>query len=315
MPVSRESGTWNPNFGRGRLIDPMHTGFTIEHPQSLGEAIEILASDDPKVRPLAGGTGLTVLMKYDFLRPSTLVSLGRIAPEMSSVAATGDGGFRLGAMATLRDLEQSKELVAAFPIIGQALNVLASIRVRNVAQLGGALAHAHPQMDLPPVLLALEARVLVRSRRGDRWIDADDLFVGYYETSLRNDELIIEVELPAPGPHRGLYRKFTERTADDWPMLGVAAVASVDSASSRRLRVSLGALGDRPIRLRQLESAFGDGSLTINSIRDVVGEVAGALEYRDGPFVSAAYQRQLVSVHLRRALEEVLAGEATEKDF
>lgn len=289
----------------------MHTGFTIEHPETLIEALELLATEDPMVRPLAGGTGLTVLMKYDFLRPSTLVNLGRITPETSGLTPLDDGGFKLGAMATLRDLEQSEQLVGAFPIVGQALSVLASTRVRNVAQLGGALAHAHPQMDLPPVLLALGARVLARSLRGDRWIEVDDLFVGYYETSLRSDELIIEVELPPLGRHRGTYRKVTERTADDWPMLGVAAVASFDDGSMKRLRVALGALGDRPMRLHQLESALDDGPQSADSIRDAVGEVVQTLGFRDGPYASAAYRRQLVSVHLRRALEDLIVDDVT----
>lgn len=204
----------------------MHTDFVIEQPRHLSDALEILGADDPMVRPLAGGTGLVVLLKFDVMPVTTLVDLGRVAPELSGISVTEAGGARLGAMATLGRLQRSRELLTAYPILEQVLQVLASNRIRNVAQLGGALAHAHPQMDLPPVLVALGARVRARSRNGERWIDIDDLIVGYYETCLRSDELIVEVELPPPGRHRGIYRKVTERTADDWPMLGVAAVAS-----------------------------------------------------------------------------------------
>lgn len=290
----------------------MHTDFVIEQPRHLSDALEILGADDPMVRPLAGGTGLVVLLKFDVMPVTTLVDLGRVAPELSGISVTEAGGARLGAMATLGRLQRSRELLTAYPILEQVLQVLASTRIRNVAQLGGALAHAHPQMDLPPVLVALGARVRARSRNGERWIDIDDLIVGYYETCLRSDELIVEVELPPPGRHRGIYRKVTERTADDWPMLGVAAVASPGD-SGPQLRVALGGIRDRPVRLHRLETTFAAGALDSDSIGDVVADVADDLDYEDRPYASAAYQRQLVAVHVTRALTELLAGDVTEE--
>ena len=285
-------------------------GFTIEQPDTLQEALELIAPDDPGIRAIAGGTGLTPLMKYDFFQPTTLVSLGRLAPGFSGIDLLPDGGFRLGAMSTLRDLERSGALVEALPIVAQALHMLATVRVRNVAQLGGAIAHGHPQMDLPPVLVALGARVLARSAGGERWIDAENLFTGYYETSLKRDELITEVTVPGQGDHRGVYRKLTERTVDDWPMLGIAAIAGIESGRVSRISVAIGAIGDRPIRLGDLQTALAEAEPTPEQIRSVAEETAARIEYRDRPFASIRYQRQLVAVHLRRALESVLSAPA-----
>ncbi len=272
----------------------------------------MLAPDDPGTRAIAGGTGLTPLMKYDFFQPTTLVSLRRLAPALSGIDSLPDGGFKLGAMATLRDLERSRTLVEALPVVAQALRMLATVRVRNVAQLGGAIAHGHPQMDLPPVLVALGAKVLARSVRGERWIEAEHLFTGYYQTALTSDELITEVVVPSQGVHRGVYRKLTERTVDDWPMLGIAALAGIESGLVKRISVAIGAIGDRPIGLGGLQTALAGLDPTPDQIRSVAVEAAERIDYQDRPFASVGYQRQLVSVHLRRALESVLSDQPEE---
>mgnify|MGYP000533675184 CR=1 FL=1 len=157
--------------------------FDLAQPQSLGEAIKLLDPDDPAVRPFAGGTALMLMMKAGLFRPRLLVSLGRIEKRYSEIAADRSG-LRIGAMATLSALEQSPDVKRLTPVVTRTLRTLSNVRVRNVATVGGALAHGDPHMDLPPVLMALGASLTVVGPHGERAMLVDDLFTGYYETVL-----------------------------------------------------------------------------------------------------------------------------------
>src|SRR6185436_12466578 len=142
---------------------------------------------------------------------------------MRGVRDEGGGRLTIGAMTTLTELERSPQVAAALPAMSRALRTLSNVRIRNVATLGGHLAHGDPHMDLPPILLTLGARVRAVSRRGERWIDMADLFVGYYQLSVARDELITHIDIPAqpPGVYTW-YAKFAALSADDWPSVGVA---------------------------------------------------------------------------------------------
>ena len=137
-------------------------------PDSVEEAVKLLASDPGEARPIGGGTAVMLLMKYGFLSPSRLVGLRRLGRDLGGISRTGRDELRLGALASLRDLELSPELGRSAPVLVQALHILANVRVRNAATLGGHLAHADPHQDLPPVLLAMGARTGVASPRGFR---------------------------------------------------------------------------------------------------------------------------------------------------
>ncbi len=125
-------------------------------------------------------------------------------------------------MASLSALEQSAEVAKHFPVITRTLLTLSNVRVRNVARVGGALAHGDPHMDLPPLLASLGAVAHVVGREGTREIAVQDLYLGYYETVLAKDELIAEVTVPPLNGARTAYMKCTSRSADDWPALNLA---------------------------------------------------------------------------------------------
>ena len=164
------------------------TPFELVEPASLDEAIALLDPDDPTVRPIAGGTALMLMMKAGVFRPTRLVSLRKLAARYSRVAAGKDGALTIGAMTPLAVVERSPEVARAAPVITRTMRRLSNIRVRNVATIGGNLAHGDPHMDLPPVLIALRAEVAVMGREGartrGRTIAVEDLFAGYFETVL-----------------------------------------------------------------------------------------------------------------------------------
>src|SRR6185436_10734387 len=168
---------------------------------------------------------------------------------MRGVRDEGGGRLTIGAMTTLTELERSPQVAAALPAMSRALRTLSNIRVRNVATLGGHLAHGDPHMDLPPILLTLDAQVSIAGHRGRRAIGISDLFVGYYQTSLEKNELITDVEVPALTPDvYSWYEKFTGRSADDWPTVGVAVWYRVNSNVITEARIAVSAATDRPVR-------------------------------------------------------------------
>src|SRR6516225_8623391 len=204
--------------------------FELAQPKSLAEAIKLLDPDDSTVRPMGGGTALMLMMKAGVFRPSKLVSLRNIESKYTAIAADGDG-LRIGAMTTLSALEHSAEVRKHAPVLIRTLLTLSNVRVRNVATVGGALAHGDPHMDLPPVLIALGADVLVAGPAGERRIAVEHLFAGYFETTLAKNELITELRIPAIGETRAAYLKVTTGSAEDWPALGVAvAIVSYGQA-------------------------------------------------------------------------------------
>ena len=210
--------------------------FELAEPTSLAAAITLLNPDDPTVRPIAGGTALMLMMKAGVFNPEKLISLRKIESKYSSISSGADG-LRIGAMTTLGTLERSDDVRKHAPVITRTLRTLSNVRVRNVATVGGALAHGDPHMDLPPVLMALGATLTVIGPNGERKLAVEDLFVGYYETVLEKNELIAEMHVPSQGSKKGAYFKVTTAAADDWPALGVAAVIESDGKAIKSCRI------------------------------------------------------------------------------
>jgi carbon-monoxide dehydrogenase medium subunit len=278
------------------------TPFELVEPATIGEALALLDPDDPAVRPIAGGTALMLMMKSGLYRPQRLVSL-RALPAWTSITATQDGGLEIGAMVRLADIERSPEVRRVASVIADTLLTHSNVRVRNVATIGGNLAHGDPHMDLPPVLIVLGAAVRVIGPGGERTIPVEELCIGYMTTVLGNDELIASLHLPPQSGRRAAYAKITARSADDWPALGVAV-----SVGAGDTRIVVGAATETAMRLPQTESLLAGKKLDDRLMRE-----AGRCAAAEAPVVgdlhgSAAYKRVLVEVHLRRALQKALAA-------
>src|SRR5262244_1264213 len=184
------------------------TPFELAEPTTIEDALRLLNPDDGTVRPLGGGTALMLMMKAGVFRPTRLVSLRKIT-QLSRVAAAPDGGLVIGALTPLSDVERSAEVAHRAGVIVRTMRRLSNVRVRNVATIGGCLAHGDPHMDLPPVLIALDASIVVAGSGGERTLKVENLFAGYYETVLRRDEIIAELRIPAQGTRRAAYLKCT----------------------------------------------------------------------------------------------------------
>jgi len=287
------------------------TPFELAEPRSLREALELLDPDDASVRPIAGGTALMLMMKAGVFQPARLVSLRGIE-ALTAIGPAGEGALKIGAMTPLSIVEQSEAVRAHAPVITRTLLTLSNVRVRNVATVGGHLAHADPHMDLPPVLMALGAHVTVAGRAGERTIPVGELFAGYFETVLARDELITELLVPAQGSRRATYLKCTTRAVHDWPALGVAVSLDADGDSVRDVSIVISAATEKPTRLPSAEKVLRGGSLNDARLHEIGEAAAEEAELISDGQGSAAYKKQLVRVYVARALRAALAqdGEA-----
>jgi carbon-monoxide dehydrogenase medium subunit len=284
------------------------TPFELVEPASLGEAIALL--DDPTVRPIAGGTALMLMMKAGVFRPRLLVSLRKLARLNARIAVADDGALTISAMTPLALVERSPEVARVTPVIPRAMRRLSNIRVRNVATIGGNLAHGDPHMDLPPLLIALNAEVAVvgadGARAAERTIAVEDLFAGYFETVLAKNELIAELRIPPQGKSRAAYLKVTTGSAEDWPALGVAVALESEGSVVKSARVVVSAATEKATRLKGVERLLAGATVdekVLARAGDAAAEEAECITDVRG---SAPYKRELTRVYVVRALRQAL---------
>jgi aerobic carbon-monoxide dehydrogenase medium subunit len=284
------------------------TPFELAEPGTLEEALQLLDPDDASVRPLGGGTALMLMMKAGVFAPSRLVSLRKIT-ALKRIAVGADGGLVIGALTPLSDVEHSAEVAKRAGVIVRTMRRLSNVRVRNVATIGGNLAHGDPHMDLPPVLMALGAGIVVVGRGGERVLEVENLFVGYYETALAPGELITELRIPAQGKRRAAYLKVTTGAADDWPALGVAVSLEADGKAVRAVRVVVSAATEKAIRLKGAEQVLCGATIDDAVLARAGDAAADEAETVADVRGSAAYKRELLRVYVRRAVRQALDGQ------
>jgi carbon-monoxide dehydrogenase medium subunit len=283
------------------------TPFELAEPRSLREALALLDPDDANVRPISGGTAVMLMMKAGVLRPRRLVSLRTVDGGLTGIGVEANGELRIGAMTALADLERAEAVRKGWPVIARTLRTLSNVRVRNVATIGGHLAHADPHQDLPPVLAALGARVTIAGPKGERTVPAEALSTGYYETVVARNELITTVAVPPLGRKRAIYLKCTTRSADDWPALGMAVALETEGDTIRSASAFIGAATDRPTRLTAAEGALRGARADEATLIRAGDAAADELDVVGDPQGSAAYKKQLARVYLRRAVRAALA--------
>ena len=280
--------------------------FDLAEPASLKDAIALIDPDDPEVRVIAGGTALMLMLKAGVFRPRRLISLRKLGGEFARIATTQSGDLILGAMTPLAVVEHSSDVSRHAPVIVSTMRRLSNVRVRNVATLGGALAHGDPHMDLPPVLIALGASILAVGPLGERSLPVEELLTGYYETALARDELITEVRVPAQPATRTVYFKVTAGSADDWPALGVAVAISMEASRVVSARIVVSAATTKARRLKAAEQALIDTNADnriLNKVADTAVDEADIIADVRG---SASYKRELLRVYAVRAVRAAI---------
>jgi len=286
------------------------TPFDLVEPGSLTEAIALIDPDDSDVRPIAGGTALMLMMKAGVFRPRRLVSLRKLGDGFTRITAAPSGGLTIGALAPLAALEHSPEVARHAPVIVRTMKRLSNVRVRNVATVGGALAHGDPHMDLPPVLIALNASISIAGPNGERRLAVEDLLTGYYETAITRNELITALHIPAPGATRAVYFKVTAGSADDWPALGVAVALTAEGSRVKSARIVVSAATAKATRLKAAEQALIGADVNEKTLQKVAEATAAEADIIADLRGSASYKRELLRVYTARAVRAAI-GEAS----
>ena len=281
--------------------------FEYRTPKSLKEVHQELREFGADAKLIAGGTALVIMMKQRLVRPSSLISL-RMVRGLDGIAEK-DGALRIGGLATHREVETSTLVRRRVPLLAETYRHVATIRVRNMATVGGGLAHADPNQDPPPTLMVLGATLKASSADGSRVIPLEEFFTDYYETVLKPDEIITEVSVPRlPANSGGAFVKFLPRTADDYATVSAAAVVTLDRARKifTDVCIALGSVGTTPIRAREAEAVLRGQPVKREALREAAEKVRQAVDPVSDFRGSAAYKKEMAVVFVRRALEMAL---------
>jgi carbon-monoxide dehydrogenase medium subunit len=283
--------------------------FEYRTPKNLKEVHATLKEFGSDAKLIAGGTALVIMMKQRLVRPTCLVSL-RSVRGLNSIELK-DGGLRIGGLATHREVESSALVRRRLPLLAETYHHVATIRVRNRATVGGGLAHADPNQDPPPTLIALGATVKATSPNGSRVIPLDEFFTDYYETVLNLDEIITELNIPKMATNTGAaYLKFLPRTADDYATVSAAAVLTLDKSHKiiHDVRIALGSVGTTPIRATAAEDLLRGQPVKAEAFAEAGEKAKEAVDPVSDFRGSAGYKKEMAGVFVRRALEKALAN-------
>lgn len=276
-------------------------------PESVEQAIALLAEHGGDAKVVAGATAITIMLRQRLIAPTALVSLGRI--DGLREIREDDGMLVLGALVTHREVERSALVRRRIPILAETFGLVANVRVRNVATVGGVVAEADYASDPPAALLALDAEIEARGPDGARRIAAAEFFRGFYETALRPDEIVTAVRVPVPPPGtQGAYEKFVTRSTEDRPCVGVATLVRFDGGRCADLRVAVGAAAETPRRYPELEALGRGTTLRGDVVPTIAAGYASATDALDDMRGSAHYRKTIIEVWVRRGIERAAAA-------
>ena len=274
--------------------------FEFFEPTTLAEASRLFAQEHAQL--LAGGTDIIIGMKAYTETPETVISLQKI-PGLTGITTEADNSISIGAMAKVREVELSADIQRHHTALAEGAAEIGSIQIRNLATIGGNIAHASPAADTVAGLLVADAQVDIASADGERSVPIDELFTGPGQTVLRNGEIITRFRLPSPasGSH---YIKHKIREVMDLAFIGVAAAINIDNGTITDARIGLAAVAPTPIRATEAEDLLKGNALT-PELLEQVGEAAAAASSPISDLrCSAEHRREMVDVLTRRTLQQ-----------
>jgi aerobic carbon-monoxide dehydrogenase medium subunit len=272
------------------------------HPaKTVDEAIALLQQYGDDAKLLAGGHSLLPTMKLRLAQPAHLVDIGKIGGL--SYIREENGAVAVGAMTTYTTIEQSDILSRHFALLPEGTSVIGDPQVRNRGTIGGSIAHSDPAADMPGIVLALKADILVQGPNGVRTIRADDFFKGMFETALQPDEIITEIRFAIPPARTGSAYMKLENKASHYALAGCAAVVSLggDGTCSSASVIITGA-SVKATRASAVEAALVGKKLDETTVAAAAAHAADGLELLEDIHGSKAYRSQMTAVMVRRAI-------------
>jgi carbon-monoxide dehydrogenase medium subunit len=271
-------------------------------PRTLEEAMRALAAHGEDAKLLAGGHSLLPLLKLRLAHPKLLIDLGKIS-GLSGISQQKDK-IVIGALATHYQIESSELLKKSCPLLPETAREIGDVQVRNRGTIGGSLAHADPSADWPAAILALGGELKLCGPKGERWLEAEQFFVGPMTTVIEPDEILTEIRVPVLQRRSGgAYLKMAQQ-ASGFAIVGIAVALGVD-AKGRCEEIGIGVtgLGDKPFRARALEERLRGNKLTGKLIEATAAQVAEGIEPLEDLHASAPFRAQLARVYATRAIQ------------
>ncbi len=269
--------------------------------QTLDDVHRLLG-EHPGAKLLAGGHTLIPLLKLRLATPAVIIDVGRVT-ELKGIAQAGDE-IRIGALTTHAELASSPLIRQWCPAVAEAAGIVGDPQVRNRGTIGGNIAHADPASDLPTVLTALGGRIVASGPKGERTIGAEKFFQGVMTTSLREDEVLTAILVPAhTAGQASAYVKFAH-PASRYAVVGVAALVTMADGTCSAARVAVGGLVPKPARAVSVERALARKKLSAQAIEEasaLVGKDLGDDLIGD-IYASAAYRKAMAPVYVKRAV-------------
>lgn len=271
----------------------------------IAEAVSALRASDGDAKLVAGGTAVVLLLQMRLIAPTTLIGVRTLTdvPGWKDVRVV-DGHLEIGGGATLSQVAESAEVRRHAPSLAHAAGVVGNVRIRNVATMGGNLAEADYASDPPAALVSLGAVARVSDGTSTRDLPVDDLLVDFYETALA-DEVITHVRVPVDPRARSVYLKYTSRSAEDRPCVGVAASARFDAEVAEDVQVVVGAVAGTPQHWPEVTGRLVGTRIDSAAAAAVADEYAERVDPIEDVRGSSWYRREMVRVHVRRALEAI----------
>jgi aerobic carbon-monoxide dehydrogenase medium subunit len=267
-------------------------GFDYLRADSLAHAAALKEEHGDAATFLAGGHSLIPLMKFRLAAPEVLIDIGAVH-ELRTLEQSG-GVLRLGAGLRYRDVEFSSLVREQVPLLAAAVATVGDRQVRARGTVGGAVMHGDPAADVPAVLLALDATLVLRGPGGEREVAASDFFLDFWETAAEPDEILLEVRVPVQPGRAWSYQKFRQRSLD-WAVVGVAVQQTAEGHA-----VALVNMGPVPLRAHATEHALADGARADQAATRATEGTSPPSDLR----ADAAYRSHLAQVLTARALSE-----------
>ncbi|MGE0751438.1 MAG: xanthine dehydrogenase family protein subunit M [Variibacter sp.] len=274
--------------------------FAYARPDSLDEAVSLLAEHGSEAKILAGGQSLVPLLNFRMLRPAMLVDINRIR-DLAGLRED-NGGLRVGALTRHHMLETSPIVRKHFPVLSEAMTHVAHLAIRNRGTIGGSLSHGDPAAELPMMAMLLDAEIHTRSASGSRVHAAQDFFLAPLTTVLEDDEIVTEVVLPhIPAGAGCAFEEFSQRTGD-FAIAAVAAIVRLADGKIAELRLALTGVGETPLRLREIEADVIGETMSPQLVTNVAQRAREAVQPNSDLKASAEYRRHLVAALTERVL-------------
>mgnify|MGYP001216608547 CR=1 FL=1 len=276
--------------------------FEYLNPSQISEAIAMLQKHGDEAKILAGGHSLIPAMRLRLSEPGYLIDINGI--EGLDYIREDGGQLRIGALTREAELEESEMIQGKYPLLLDTVKMIADPSVRNMATVGGNLAHGDPGNDHPATMLALRAVVAVEGPNGSREIGIDDFFPDFFTTALEPDEILTEIRIPSPpSGSGGAYLKI-ERKVGDYATAAVACQLNIDSTGTiQNIGIGLTNVGSTPIRASTTEQLLKGKNPNDNMIEEAGRLSAADSEPMDDLRGSAEYKRALVDELTQRAIK------------